>query len=94
MFYYHFQSFHQQRPSFPRYLVTWDIGIFLKFLASWHPPSALSLKKLTLKTVVLIALTSSDRAQTIHALRVDRVTATPQGLDFVIFDPLKTSRRG
>ena len=89
-----FQSFHQQRPSFPKYLVTWDVGIVLKFLASWHPPSALSLKKLTLKTVVLIAITSSDRAQTLHALRIDRVTSTPQGLEFVIFDQLKTSRRG
>ena len=89
-----FQSFHQQRPSLPRYLVTWDVGIVLKFFASWHPPSALSLKKLTLKTVVLIALTSSDRAQTIHALRVDKVVSTPQGLEFVIFDRLKTSRRG
>ena len=42
----------------------------------------------------LVALTSSDRAQTLQALRVDRVTTTPQGLEFVIFDVLKTSKRG
>ena len=60
------------------------------FLAS---PS-LSLKKLTLKTAALIALTGSDRAQTIHALRVDRVSATSQGLEFVIFDRLKTTHSG
>ena len=89
-----FQSFYKLRPSFPRYVVTWDVGKVLRFLATWHPPSALTLKQLTLKTVALIALTSSDRAQTIHALRVDRVSITNQGLEFVIFDRLKTSRSG
>ena len=89
-----FESFYKIRPTFPRYPVTWDVGKVLKYLATWHPPSSLTLKKLTLKTVALIALTSCDRAQTIHALRVDKVSVTPQGLEFVIFDLLKTSRRG
>ena len=89
-----FSSFYKIRPSFPKYVVTWDVGVVLRFLATWHPPDALTLKQLTLKTVALIALTSSDRAQTLHAMRVDRVSVTPQGLEFVIFDVLKTSRRG
>ena len=89
-----FQSFYKQRPTFGKYIVTWDVGKVLRFLASWHPPSAITLKQLTLKTVTLIALTASDRAQTIHALRVDRVAITTQGLEFVIFDRLKTTRSG
>ena len=89
-----FQSFYKIRPSFGRYIVTWDVGKVLRFLATWHPPSAISFKQLTLKTVTLIALTASDRAQTIHALRVDRVAVTNQGLEFVIYDRLKTSRSG
>ena len=89
-----FSYFYKSRPSFPRYTVTWDVGKVLRFLATWHPPEDLSLKKLTLKTVGLVALTSSDRAQTLQALRVDRVSTTPQGLEFVIFDVLKTSKRG
>ena len=89
-----FQSFYKQRPTFGKYIVTWDVGKVLRFLASWHPPSAITLKQLTLKTVTLIALTASDRAQTIHALRVDRVAITNQGLEFVIFDRLKTTRSG
>ena len=32
--------------------------------------------------------------QTIHALRVDRVSATSQGLEFVVFDRPKTTRSG
>ena len=89
-----FASFYKQRPSFPRYVVTWDVGVVLRFLASWHPPSSLSLKQLTLKTVALVALTASDRAQTIHALRSDMVEATGDGLVIVVYDLLKTSRRG
>ena len=89
-----FTSFYKLRPSFPRYVVTWDVGVVLRFLAGWHPPASLTIRQLTLKSVALVALTSSDRAQTLHALRVDRVSTSPQGLEFVVFDRLKTSRRG
>ena len=89
-----FSYFYRNRPSFPRYTVTWDVGKVLRFLATWHPPASLSIKQLTLKTVTLVALTTSDRAQTLQALRVDRVSSSPQGLEFVVFDVLKTSRRG
>lgn len=89
-----FSYFYRARPSFPRYSVTWDVGKVLRFLATWHPPASLTMKQLTLKVVSLVALTSSDRAQTLQALRVDRVSSSPQGLEFVVFDVLKTSRRG
>ena len=89
-----FSFFYKQRPCFPRYVVTWDVGTVLRFLASWHPPSSLTLRQLTLKSVALVALTASDRTQTLQALRVDRVSSSPQGLEFVVFDVLKTSKKG
>lgn len=90
-----FTFFYKTRPNFPKYVVTWDVGIVVRFLAGWHPASSLSLRQLTLKTVTLVALTSCDRAQTLHALRSNQVTTTPKGdLEFVIYDILKTSRRG
>ena len=89
-----FNYFYKTRPNFPRYLVTWDVGLVLKFLAKWHPIENLSLKQLTLKTVTLVALTSSDRAQTIHALRADNVHVSSEGLVFVVPSILKHSRRG
>ena len=58
-----FRMISKTRPSFPRYTVTWDVGQVLRFLVTWHPPDTLSLKQLTLKTIVIIALTSSVRAQ-------------------------------
>ena len=88
-----FTYFYKIRPVSHRYNVTWDVGIVLKFLAKWHPKEALSLKQLTLKTVALVALTSSDRAQSIHALRVDYAQFTNEGLVFVIPSRLKHTRR-
>ena len=90
-----FNYFHKMRPSLShRYNVTWDVGIVLKLLAKWHPKESLSLKHLTLKTVALVALTSSDRAQSLHALRVDLAHISPEGLVFVIPSILKHTRRG
>ena len=41
---------------------------------------------------MLIALSSRDRAQTIHQMRVDRCVTTARGVEFPIFSRLKTSR--
>ena len=97
-----FNYFYKTRPCLPRYRVTWDVGVVLRFLAKWHPMESLSLKQLTLKTVALVALTSSDRAQTLHALRTDQVHSQKndgkkkdkKGLVFVVSSLLKHSRRG
>ena len=85
-----FNYFYKTRPNLPRYQVTWDVGVVLRFLAQWHPKETLSLKQLTLKTVMLVALTSSDRAQTLHALRRDQVEVTEEGLVFVVLYPSET----
>ena len=89
-----FSFFYKCRPSFPRYCVTWDVGQVLRFISKWHPPSSLSTKLLTLKTVSLIALTSCDRAQTLHALSVEKVHISANGVVFVVPSVLKTSKRG
>ena len=89
-----FKSFYLERPSFPRHNVTWDVGLVLRFLASWHPASSLDMKHLTLKTVMLVALTSCDRAQTIHMLSVEHVHISAHGIEFVVPQVLKTSKRG
>ena len=90
-----FNYFYKTRPCFPRYQTTWDVGLVLRFLAQWHPMESLTLKQLTLKTVMLVALTSSDRAQTLHALRKDQVEVVKDvGLVFVVTSLLKHTRRG
>jgi len=86
------KSFEKTRPTVPRYAVTWDVNKVLSFLQTWFPHRGLSLKQLTLKTCMLIALSGSDRAQTIQSIRVDRCVCTARGVEFPIFSRLKTSR--
>ena len=86
------KSFEKTRPSVPRYAVTWDVNIVLCMLKSWYPYSGMPLKKLTLKTCMLIALSSSDRAQTLQLMEHDKWHTTGRGVEFPIFSKTKTSR--
>ena len=88
-----FKYFYRQRPSLPRYLVSWDVNILLKLLISWHPSSALSLEKLTLKTISLVAVTSSDRAQTLEALDIEHTSFSNDAVHFAVYSLLKTTRK-
>ena len=86
------KSFEKTRPSVPRYAVTWDVNIVLCMLKSWYPYSGMHIKKLTLKTCMLIALSSSDRAQTLQLMEHDTWHTTGRGVEFPIFSKTKTSR--
>ena len=65
--------------------MTWDVKSVLNFLASWHPPASLSFKQLTLKTLVLVAITSSDRAQTLEAIDIEHSEINHEGIFFPIY---------
>lgn len=83
-----------QKPSVPRYVVTWDVSIVLKFLKSLMPLSRLSLKMLTFKTVALVALATAPRAQTLVSLCLDNMLIEQQAVVFCFTDKLKTSSVG
>ncbi|XP_071547680.1 uncharacterized protein [Panulirus ornatus] len=61
------------RPSVPRYTRTWDVQQVLQHLRAMDPLSSLSLKDLTLKLVVLMALTQAARIQTLHYLLLKNI---------------------
>ncbi|XP_068710610.1 uncharacterized protein [Montipora foliosa] len=63
----------QEKPSLPRYTVTWDPALLLNFLKSQSPIEKLYLKMLTFKTVTLLTLLSVQRIQTIHLLDLRNV---------------------
>ena len=86
------KSFERTRPTVPRYAVTWDVNKVLCMLKSWYPYTGMSLKRLTLKTCMLVALASSDRAQTLQQMRHDRCVISARGVEFPIFSRLKTTR--
>ena len=58
------------RPSLPRYTETWDVQPVLRVLRGMFPLQSLSFKDLTLKLVMLMALTQAARVQTLHLLGI------------------------
>ena len=89
-----FKYFYRIRPLKPKYSTFWPVAKLLNFLKPLHPPQKLTLKELTLKTVALVALTSSDRGQTLHLARSDKMVLNDNGsLEFLIHDRIKSTRR-
>lgn len=88
-----FKFFYRKRPLKAKYFTYWPVKKFLDHLAEIHPPSELTLKQLTLKTLSLVALTSSDRGQTLKLMDMENIIKTDDSISFVIFDRLKHTRR-
>ena len=88
------RGFFNARPSLPRYNYTWDTEIVLKFLDKWTPPESLNLKQLTLKVVMLIALITGQRCQTLYSMDILCVQKTDDRFRFVIEEQIKTTKPG
>ena len=82
------------RPPMPRYKQIWDVGIILRYLRKLSPARSLSLKALTLKVCMLIALVSAQRVQTIQILNIVDMTINPNSIVFHVRQLLKQSRPG
>ena len=67
----------QTRPAFPRYTSTWDTSIVLTYLKTLHPPKEISLQNLTHKLVMLCALVTGQRCQTLHLMNLGQVHRNP-----------------
>ena len=82
------------RPPAPRYKEIWDVRIVLSYLRKLSPANSLTLKQLTLKLVVLMALTSAQRVQTLQKLRLDEAKVSDNCAVFYVNEPIKQSRPG
>lgn len=78
-------------PTKPRYNEVWDVSIVLEHLSALYPLSALNLKELTFKLVMLIALVSAQRAQTIALLSLDNMVAGKNSYTFTLTQHVKQS---
>ena len=67
----------QTRPAFPRYTSTWDTSIVLTYLKTLHPPKEISFQNLTHKLVMLCALVTGQRCQTLHLMNLGQVRRNP-----------------
>ncbi|XP_044165719.1 uncharacterized protein LOC122949750 [Acropora millepora] len=66
----------ENTPSLPRYTCTWDVSTALKFLSSLPNLEEITLKDLSHKVVMLMALLTGQRAQTLHALDISSMEMT------------------
>lgn len=80
------------KPVFPRYSETWNPQTVLEHLETYPSAKEMSLKQLTLKLTMLIALITAQRTQTIHLLSLDDMSEHPDRYVFNITSLLKQSR--
>ena len=59
------------RPGCWQYSQVWDISCVLQFLRKISPVSKLTLKMVTFKLVMLLALTLANLSQSLHLLCID-----------------------
>ncbi len=85
---------YTKRPPVPRYEVIWDVRVVFNYLRKLSPANSLSLKQLSLKLVMLIALSTAQRSQTIHKLRLENLYYKGSAAYFRITDLIKQSRPG
>ena len=84
----------QLKPPCPRYSSIWDVKIILDYLRRLSPAPKLSLRDLSMKTVVLMSLVSAQRQQTLHMLNIQDMEVTPRSFTFKVKTLLKTSKPG
>ena len=82
------------RPALPKYKEVWDVNTVLEHLKTLHPAGTLPLKLLSLKLVMLMAILSGQRCQTIHALTTKDMKVSEDKVMFIVTDLLKTTKPG
>ena len=80
------------RPPTPKVCSTWSVKTLLQYLNSLESNAKLSLKDLTLKTTILLALTSLARAHELAALHLDFISKKEHSWEFTIPQHVKNSR--
>ena len=73
---------HNSRPPKPRYSVTWDVDIVVRYICSLGDNEGLSLKRLSHKLAILMALVDASRTSELAALDVQYRKFCPEGVSF------------
>lgn len=89
-----FKGIFKLKPYVPKYNSSWDPAIVLSYIEKWYPLENINLEKLTKKTVILLALATGQRSQTLFSINIHNIMVNSLGVDILITDILKTSRLG
>ena len=82
------------RPALPRNAITSNPKLVLNHLASLFPSGSLSFLQLSRKLLMLLALLTGQRGQSLHLLDLRNITCIQSCLSLRFGDLLKTSRPG
>jgi len=85
------KGFKNERPQLPRYTNTWDSDLVINFLKDYDHGT---LKSITMKLTMILALVTGQRAQTLSKLKLSEMVETQNGIIFRIGDHLKTKAPG
>jgi integrase len=85
--------FELRKPK-PKYNSIWDVSVVLKYLGTFTPNEEQTLKKLTLKLVMLLLLVTGKRGQTIDCLSLSEMTLSETSCEFQVLEHMKTSKPG
>ncbi|XP_077257548.1 uncharacterized protein LOC143894793 [Temnothorax americanus] len=89
-----FKGIFSLRPSKPKYDRTWDVEIVFRKIEEWFPLNELPLSRLTERLVLLLALGTAHRAQTLASIKLSNIKRSSEGYEIEIPDRIKTSRPG
>ena len=84
----------KKRPAFPKYSTTWDVNLVLEYIESYYPHEKLTMRELSYKLVMLLALLSGQRLQTLHSLSLSSLKVSDSRWVFSVDVPLKQTRKG
>ena len=84
----------QKKPPLPRYTSSWDVTKVLTYLKGLGPNESLSLKQLSSKLVLLLALTSAERGSELAAHDLRFKKSHPEGVTFNLPELTKSIRVG
>lgn len=88
-----FKASFLNRPPTPRYNYTWDPAVVLDEIKKWGKNESLDLERLSYKVVMLLALGSAFRCQSLALIKLSNIKLSPKGAEILITDRTKTSRR-
>lgn len=81
-----FKGIFRIKPVFPKYSTTWDPSVVLEYLSRFYPNNTLSLEILSKKLVVLLALATGQRSQTLSLIKLSNIVINDAKIIITITD--------
>lgn len=82
----------RSRPPKPKYDFTWDTNTVLNYVSSLYPNESLNLEMLSKKLIVLLALVTAHRVQTLSKIQLNNIIISLSCISIKISEQIKTSR--